>query len=187
MTMAMMVAAAFIDHAKLPHHDTFHRYRYITPADIQIPQMTSGPCACLGRARCIQRVWDKLGCRWRKRLPWLAAKRAPSGALIHVTCEICVRAKVAPRLASAATPADVRPDAAADELAGTLRRHGGCAPLKRDIDIIAVLSRDPGARRRRTATPAEIEIGRSPRAGPGGGSVAVGGVVGRGRPHRLAG
>ena len=67
------------------------------------------------------------------------------------------RAEVFDTLASAAmamaTPApDVRPDAAADELAGTLRRHGGCAPLKRDIDIIAVLSRDPGARRRRTAT-----------------------------------
>ena len=55
--------------------------------------------------------------------------------------------------AAMATPApDVRPDAAADELAGTLRRHGGCAPRKGDIDVIAVLSRDPGARRRRTAT-----------------------------------
>ena len=60
--------------------------------------MTGGPCGCIDAGRCIQCVWAKLGVQWRKRLPWLAARRARSGSLVHITCKLRLRAQeFAPR------------------------------------------------------------------------------------------
>ena len=65
-------------------------------------QMTGGPpCGCTGiDPQCIHCVWANLGGQWRKRMPWLAARKSASGALVHITCKLCLRAKeFAPRWA----------------------------------------------------------------------------------------
>ena len=57
---------------------------------------------CHDALRCIQCQWARRIGPWWKRLPWLAARRTPFfGALVHVTCKMCLRAnQLAPRWAT---------------------------------------------------------------------------------------